>query len=125
MTGKLKSKPDDAHRKHLTIRAKDHIALVNKIVPDHLLKTPSQKRSESAKKRERKRAGKYEDSCRAAAADLLFDCYTCPKSPCGTPPEQCDEQMLLERCNKCGQPVRHFIDVDFKWIYCQVCRDVK
>jgi hypothetical protein len=98
------------------------VALVNKMVPDRLAKTPSQKRSESAKKRELKRAGKHEESCGAAATVLEYDCYTCSKYPCGALPEQCDEPMLLERCSRCGKPVRHHIDADFKWELCQSCR---
>jgi hypothetical protein len=57
-SGKLKPKPDDTHRKQLANRAKDHIALVNKIVPDRLLKTPSQTKSERMKKKLRNRDGK-------------------------------------------------------------------
>jgi len=51
--GKLTSKPDDTHRKRLQKRAADHIALVNKMVPKSMLKSPSQKRSENARKKVR------------------------------------------------------------------------
>jgi hypothetical protein len=57
MTGKLTPKPDDAHRRQLNRRAKEHVALANKIVPDRLKKTPSQKKSESMKKKLRNRDG--------------------------------------------------------------------
>ena len=57
MTGKLTPKPDDTHRKHLKKRTADHIALVNKIVPKSMLKSPSQKRSENVRKKLRNRDG--------------------------------------------------------------------
>ena len=120
--GKLTPKADDRLRKNLTKRAKEHIALVNKIVPDRLLKSPSQKKSEAAKKKEARRAEAHEASCSKAAATLMFDCYTCPKQPCGSLPEICDAPMILERCGKCGQPVRHYVDANLKWDVCQMCR---
>lgn len=55
--GKLKPKQDDAHRKKLAKRAKEHVALSNKITPDRLLKSPSQKRSENIRKKLRNRDG--------------------------------------------------------------------
>lgn len=121
-SGKLKPKPDDSHRKQLTRRAKEHISLANRIIPDRLKKTPSQKKSESAKKHEQKRAEKHEISSTTAAKNLVFDCYTCPEYPCGTDPVACDKQMILERCARCGQPVRHYIDKNFKWTCCKGCR---
>ena len=123
MTGKLTPKSDDTHRKHLKKRTADHIALVNKIVPKSMLKSPSQKHSEAAKKRERLRAGSYEKSCQKAASNLEFDCYTCSKFPCGTDPRACYEPMILERCAGCGLPVRHYHDVVIKWTHCPVCRE--
>lgn len=57
MTGKLTPKPDDALRKHLKKRASDHIALVNKVVPKSMLKSPSQKKSENMRKKLRNRGG--------------------------------------------------------------------
>jgi hypothetical protein len=56
-SGKLTPKADDALRKKLTRRAKEHVALADHIVPDRLLKTPSQKRSENIKKKMRNRDG--------------------------------------------------------------------
>jgi hypothetical protein len=56
-SGKLTPKADDAIRKKLIKRAKEHVSLVNKIVPDRLLKTPSQKRSENIRKKLRNRDG--------------------------------------------------------------------
>jgi len=56
-SGKLTPKPDDTHRKHLKKRTADHIALVNKIVPKSMLKSPRQKRSENIKKKLRNRNG--------------------------------------------------------------------
>ena len=56
-TGKLTPKPDDTHRKKLESRAKDHVALINKMVPDKFLKSPSQKKSERMKKKLRNRDG--------------------------------------------------------------------
>ena len=123
MTGKLTPKADDIHRKHIQKRTADHIALVNKIVPKSMLKSPSQKHSEAAKKRERLRAGAHEESCRKAVTDLIFDCHTCPKYPCGTDPMVCSESMILERCAGCGLPTRHYHDMVVKWTRCPVCRE--
>jgi len=57
MTGKLTPKPDDTHRKQLKKRTADHIALINKVVPKSMLKSPSQKRSENIRKKLRNRDG--------------------------------------------------------------------
>ena len=123
MTGKLTPKPDDTHRTYLTRRAKEHVALVNKVLPKRLQKTPSQKRSENSKKRELRRAQQYERSCRQSADNILFDCYTCPKYPCGVDPVACDKIMPLDRCVLCGLPVRHYNDKTQKWVYCKDCRE--
>ena len=58
--GKLTPKADDAHRDRLTRRASEHIAMVNKITPSRLLKTPSEKHSESMRKKLRRRDEKQE-----------------------------------------------------------------
>jgi hypothetical protein len=58
--GKLTAKPDDVHRNKLTRRASEHIALVNKITPDRLLKSPSEKHSENMRKKLRRRDAKQE-----------------------------------------------------------------
>jgi hypothetical protein len=55
--GKLTSKPDDTHRKQLTKRAAEHIALVNSVIPKSKLKSPSQRRSENVRKKLRNRDG--------------------------------------------------------------------
>ena len=122
-SGKLSPKPDDTHRTYLTRRAKEHVALVNKVLPKRLQKTPSQKRSENDKKRELRRAQRHDLSCRKSANDIIFDCYTCLKYPCGTDPVACYEPMILERCAGCGLPVRHYHDVVVKWTHCPVCRE--
>jgi len=57
MTGKLTPKPDDAHRKQLKKLTADHIALINKVVPKSMLKSPNQKRSENIRKKLRNRDG--------------------------------------------------------------------
>jgi hypothetical protein len=56
-SGKLTPKADDVLRKKLTRRAKEHVALADHIVPDRLLKSPSQKRSENKRKKLRNRDG--------------------------------------------------------------------
>ena len=122
-SGKLTPKADNALRKKIIRRAKEHISLANMVTPDRLLKSPSQKKSENARKRETRRAESYSASCVKAASDLIFDCYTCPKFPCDTVPEACDESMVLERCGGCGKPVRHYLDIEFKWVKCEKCRD--
>ena len=58
--GKINKKPDDVHRNKLTRRASEHIAMVNKITPSRLLKTPSEKHSESMRKKLRRRDAKQE-----------------------------------------------------------------
>jgi len=123
MTGKLTPKPDDTHRTYLTRRAKEHVALVNKVLPKRLQKTPSQKRSENDKKRELRRAQRHDLSCRKSANDIIFDCYTCSKYPCGVDPVACDIIMPLDRCALCGLPVRHYDDKMQGWMYCKECRD--
>lgn len=123
MTGKLTPKPDDTHRKQLKKRAADHIALANSVIPKSMRKTPSQLKSERAVKREWKRANAHDDSCRAAATQIQFDCYTCPKNPCGVDPVACGVIMILERCASCGLPTRHYRDVNAPWVFCQSCRE--
>ena len=86
-------------------------------------KSPSQKRSENAVIKERKRAGRHDESCKKAASDLVFDCFTCPKSPCDNSPVACEMVMILERCAKCGTPIRHYRDTGTPWVYCQKCRE--
>ena len=58
--GKLSPKPDDVHRNKLARRAGEHIAMVNKITPGRLLKTPSEKHSENMRKKLRRRDEKQE-----------------------------------------------------------------
>jgi hypothetical protein len=58
--GKLAPKPDDTHRAKLSRRAAEQIALVNKITPDRLLKSPSEKHSENIRKKLRRRDAKQE-----------------------------------------------------------------
>ena len=58
--GKLSPKPDDTHRNKLARIAGEHIAMVNKITPDRLLKSPSEKHSESMRKKLRRRDAKQE-----------------------------------------------------------------
>ena len=58
--GKMKPKPDDTHRAKLSRRAAEQIAMVNKITPDRLLKTPSEKHTENMRKKLRRRDAKQD-----------------------------------------------------------------
>jgi len=65
-------KPSDLARERLAKRAQEQLALVNKIVPKSLQKTPSQKRSEAGRKKYLKRAGVHEP-------EPPQDCFGCEK----------------------------------------------
>lgn len=111
------AKPADIARKRLAKRASDHIALANKVVPKHLQKTPSQKRSESGRKKFDKRAG-------IKAPEPPQDCYGCEKDVAGRTCNlnTCSERAMVHRCLKCGLKVRHRIVIGKPWEYCVSCR---
>jgi len=108
--------PSELSRKRLDKRAQEQIALINNQVPERLRKTPSQKKSESGRKKFLKRAGI------AADPPIPCDCFGCSKEPCGKTLNECEERAMVHRCWKCGVKVRHRIDPVKVWEYCPVCR---
>jgi hypothetical protein len=104
-------------RKKLAKRGQDHIALVNKVTPKHLLKTPSQRKSERGKQKELKRAG-----VQSVSEPVFFDCHTCPQRPCGKIAQYCTERTIVLRCKGCGCKVRVYQDFEKPWMLCPVCQ---
>lgn len=110
-------KPAELLREKLAKRAQDQLALVNKITPKRLQKTPSQKRSESGRKKFDKRAG-------VKAPEPPHDCYGCEKDVPGKTCNlnTCAERAMVHRCLRCGLRVRHRIVEGKPWEYCVSCR---
>jgi hypothetical protein len=108
--------PADLLRARLSKRAQEQVALSNNITPKRLLKSPSQRRSEAAKKKELKRAGV------SAVAPVPCDCYGCPKEPCGKTLNGCEERAMVHRCARCGNKWRHRIVIGTPWEFCPLCR---
>lgn len=115
--------PADLLRARLAKRASDHIALANKVTPEHLLKTPSQKHSEAGRKRLLKRAG---SNAVAGVAEVPSDCRGCTKE-CryGMDLDICPELSAVLRCKHCGQKVRFRVIPGIAWEYCPVCQELK
>lgn len=107
----------DTLRKKLDKRAKEQRSLINHIVPESLRKTPSQKRSENMRKRLASRDGN-----KPVDVNVMLDCHSCTKYPCGKTPNACMERSMIHRCLKCGQKVRHYIDPENQWRYCPKCK---
>lgn len=103
-------------RERSTRRAKDHIALANNKVPDHLVKSPSQKKSESLRKKLARGVKDPRDSA-------MDDCRGCTRYPCGHGLSTCDLMSLVKRCGKCGQKVRYRVIAGVDWKYCPSCRE--
>jgi hypothetical protein len=113
--------PHQVARERLAKRARDHIALVNKVVPKSMQKTPSQKKSEAGRKKFLKRAGLDKEP------EPPQDCYGCEKD---VPGKQCNintcpEKAMVHRCLKCGAKVRHRIVAGIPWEYCPSCRGAR
>jgi hypothetical protein len=121
MTTKL---PADLARERLTKRDMEQLALVNKITPKSLQKTPSQRRSESGRKKYLKRAGK---SGVAGTENVPDDCNHCPEKslPCPKLLEFCGKKHMILRCGKCKQRVRVRVDPEHVWELCPVCSEGK
>lgn len=109
-------RPDELLRKKLEKRTKEQLALTSGVTPPSLQKTPSQKRSENAKRKAAKKAG-----AKFVQHHCPCDCWKCPKEPCGGSVEMCEERSMVHRCKKCGQSVRHRVDETEVWEYCPVC----
>jgi hypothetical protein len=127
-TGKMSRKPSDTHRSTLMHRATKMLAQAGK--PIHRLtdaekKSPSQKKSENARKRDLQRAEKQHPAT-AQENQVLYDCFTCPKHPCyGNSLRTCGEPTLTRQCKQCGQKIIYRIDPNKKWEYCLVCRSMR
>ena len=80
-------KPADLARERLAKRDREQLALVNKIVPKSLQKTPSQRRSEAGRKKYLKRAGVHEP-------EPPQDCVGCEKD---LPGKTCNINTCAER----------------------------
>lgn len=115
--------PSESLRKHLQSRATKTLIQAGVRIgrlSDSQKKSPSQKRSESIRKKHANRAGvKYN------APDIKDDCHTCKNYPCGKTVSTCSERSVVNRCLQCGQKVRHYIDPDCQWKYCPVCKEVE
>ena len=113
--------PSDLARKRLAKRAQQQIALTANITPKELLKTPSQKRSESGRKKFLKRAGQE----KVKEVPMMYDCRECPdenECPYGKDFHKCDKQADIHRCLKCGQKVTYRWIKDKPFELCLVCR---
>lgn len=112
-------KPADLARDRLNSRTRRVLIQAGKKIgklTDSEKKTPSQRRSEAARKKDAKRAGvKVIDSTTGE------DCHNCPKYPCGKTVKSCGEKSMVHRCLKCGQRVLHRIDPNVPWELCVVC----
>jgi hypothetical protein len=84
VTSKL---PADLARSRLVKRAKQQVALTSGITPKALHKTPSQRRSESGRKKLLKKAGI------STEVQVPGDCFNCPKEPCGKAVDTCEERV--------------------------------
>lgn len=109
---------EQSDRKRLERRSQEHLSLANHIVPKRLQKSPSQKKSETGRKKFLKRAGKEKQE----PVPILYDCHTCPKYPCGQTMATCDEPAITHRCMKCGKKVTYRFDPLAPWEYCPVCK---
>lgn len=88
---------------------------IGRLTPSQKI-TPSQRKSENAKRRDAKRAG-----TKHIAVHYPCDCWKCQKEPCGKSLEQCEEKSMVHRCKKCGQSVRHRVDANVPWESCPGC----
>ena len=111
----------DPLRDHLNRRTRRTLISAGKQIgklKDSEKKTPSQKKSESMRKKLLKRAGMKS----VAPVQGGCDCHTCPKQPCGQTTDTCSERTMVHPCLKCGVKVRHYIDPNVPWEYCPPCK---
>lgn len=116
--------PSTSLRKHLQTRTtKTLIQAGAKIgrLTDAQKKTPSQKKSESARKKDLKRAGL------TIVATGTLDCHTCHKraAGCVLKPDECKERTIVEKCKGCHAWVRHYVDNANPWVLCPACEERK
>lgn len=111
-------KPADIARARLDKRTRNHIALVNKTVPKSMQKTPSQRRSESGRKKLLKKAGVK------TVRNEMDDCTGCPKNPCGKKILACMEPTTRYVCDHCGAFVVCY-RTEPRPKYCPICRERK
>ena len=108
-------KPSERERKRLAKRTEEQLALINKITPKRLLKSPSQKHSEAGRKRLNRGA--------VAPQTIPDDCRGCTQlGKCGKTLNNCEERSMVLRCKKCGTKVRARIIEGVVWETCPVCR---
>ena len=104
----------DTLRERLEKRARDHIALANNVVPEHLQKTPSEKKSLALKRKLSRGVVNVKEV-------VAEDCRGCVRYPCGHDLSHCDLRSLVKRCEGCGQKVRYRVIPDVDWERCPVC----
>lgn len=120
-SGKLKPKPSDIARKKLMSRTNRTMILsgvkVGKL-PESAKKSPSQRKSESARKKFAKRAG-----LQNVQNVYPSDCRDCDEK-CGYDRnlEKCYRHSLVLQCDKCGKKVRVRIIPGEDWRLCPSCR---
>lgn len=104
-------------RKKLEKRARQQIALSNGITPKELIKSPSQKKSERMKAKDRKRAG-----IKQVEPEPPSDCRGCEKQcQYNSDLNICPERSFVVRCKQCGQKVRIRIINGVGYELCPVC----
>ena len=112
------TKPHELHKKKLVKRAQQQIALTSGVTPKALQKTPSQKHSESLRKKLTRGASpepNYDDDCRG-----------CPDKPlCGKLLEKCGQEWKIARCKTCGKKHRYRWIEGEVWMNCTRCREGK
>ena len=107
----------DILRKKLAKRARQAISLASGITPKELIKSPSQKRSESIRKKDMKRAGIKE-----VLVKVPSDCRDCKKScTFSYDLNLCPERSMVVRCQQCGQKIRIRIIPGVAWERCPIC----
>ena len=121
-SGKLHKKPSDLARDRLNARTRKTLIQAGKQIgklTDSQKKTPSQLKSERARKKDLKRAGLEKPS----VVPPVIDCRGCTDSPCAYNGDltRCHHHSVIHRCKGCGQRVH------YRWIegepfeLCEVC----
>ncbi|MFA5213319.1 MAG: hypothetical protein WC406_08300 [Methanoregula sp.] len=117
----MKKLPSEVERERINKRTRKTLIQAGKKIgrlTEAEKKTPSQKRSENARKKFANKAGvKYSPNVYPG------DCWTCPKQPCGQEPATCKERTMVHPCLGCGAKYRHFVDHENPWTQCPKCRE--
>lgn len=123
-SGKMRPKRDDLERERLAKRTRKTLILAGKKIgklTDSEKKPPSQRKSESGRKRYARR------DARGQTEKPNPDCWLCPRrSDCKVTADDsgCTEHKIKQRCPQCDQLYLHYFSYELagmKWI-CPVCR---